>query len=902
MPDPLKKFNQPSGEMLQGTMSAMTLEQAQQTLWDSFSGFVDSSPWFKDYHNLLKVQQKKLGIELFKRGGTFLRYNHKHIIYQATGSQDRKMRGRTRIIAGIDELGWFVADEKKKDLQNANAEAVYTALSNSLATMRMKFNNQFTETEFDLPPILMLNISSPSAAKDYIMRLYKKGPKNPKMLAFQRATWHCVTGDTLIRTPDGFAPADSVSGLIGEDGRPFVKKEFEPTKIVRLRTASGITLRCTPDHKLEVLNINGYSFKKVSDLAPDDLLVRKLISPQTAGKHIDSKGLRLTSSLYYLLGAIVYGSTIDLNKIVVKNSDANLIDLITSKLGHLGIDHKTAWKKVDGVPSGVITIEDPRFLELVLSLGMISGPLHQIVIPDFALTLPAEALKAYLCGFMDQAGVISNREYHYEIYVRSVSTVLIYRLNALFSLLSVPSRISAHKNGKFRDIYQLRIYGNETLQAYKKSVGFEHTIKYQNLMSICTRISTRMPFNEKMYRQAIDCFLGKYGLYSLPYSTRKQLGPDKSFVSKKLLSECAASDQSYSRLLSCDELAEPYEILDENEVQPVYDFSIESDDHTYLSNSFVSHNCNPDYTLETLKSEFATMDPLIFNRDFGAEPPLNSEPFISDIRAIQAIATGKQETKMNVNVQIEQSNTGYEGYIYAEGSFTPDSKPRIAAFDLGSNKNALACCIMSLDNEGKPCLDYAMALYPRPGYAINIAKVFDMFTVPMVKSLNIKHVFFDRWQSLDQVHRLRGMKVNAEIYSLTYRDLSSVRSLIATQGVVLPTFDKDLSQYISDYLEVDDYRAPTPYVDLAIQLLTIRDLGYAVVKPLIGDDDIFRAFALGVSRLQEPAVKKQYASAVIEGGPRDNQRGLVVTRLPSGAPSGYISNNSPMVSFYSKKK
>lgn len=456
--NPLRYFNQPSGELLMGTFSALTADQAAQTLWESYKGFVESSPWFQSYHRFLKTEGKRLGVELLHELKTSTGYTHKQMLWHATGSEDRKMRGRTRIFAAIDELGWFTSDESKPNLQFMNADAVYTALSNSLATMRMKFNQLWGETNYDSPPIIMANISSPSSAKDKIMRLEKSARDNPKMLAVAFPTW-----------------------------------------------------------------------------------------------------------------------------------------------------------------------------------GM-----------------------------------------------------------------------------------------------------------------------------------------------------------------------------------------------------------------------------NNDYTYDSLRAEFASMSDEAFMRDFGAEPPLAANPFLSDPKVIDKIAYGEMDQAIVVVPILDKDRMG-DGFKSVKLVSTIANKtfPRLIAFDLGFRKNALAACVFSLSPDSKPRLDFAIAVYPDKGTPVNTVHFFENFTVPLVSLFQVKHAFFDRWQSLDQIQRLKDLGVKAQTHSLTYKDMDSVRGLILSQSVIIPKMDKSMVEHVKDY--IDDKALSQAIPNLGMQLLTVRDLGHRMEKPLMGDDDLFRAFCLGVVALSDQKIKDQYS-------------------------------------------
>jgi len=64
--------------------------------------------------------------------------------------------------------------------------------------------------------------------------------------------------------------------------------------------------------------------------------------------------------------------------------------------------------------------------------------------------------------------------------------------------------------------------------------------------------------------------------------------------------------------------------------------------------------------------------------------------------------------------------------------------------------------------------------------------------------------------------------------------------------------EKYVKEYVDDVLHIDAITL------LGIQLLTVRDTGHKMAKPLLGDDDVFRAFALGATKLADPKIKEEY--------------------------------------------
>lgn len=484
--NPLRHYRQPAGDLLMGTFSALTAEQAEHTLWEAFKGFIDASPWYRDYHNFLKAESKRIGSELLLDRRSFLQYPHKQLYWHFTGSEDRKMRGKTRIFGCPDEIGWMNSDESKSNNQIMNADAVYTALSNSLATMRRKWMQIWSPENFDSPPILMASISSPSAGKDKIMRLLKDAHRNPRIYAVKLPSW----------------------------------------------------------------------------------------------------------------------------------------------------------------------------------------------------------------------------------------------------------------------------------------------------------------------------------------------------------------------------LA------------------------------------NPDYSYEGLRTEFSHLDDKTFDRDFGAEPPIAANPFLTDPQIIDRIA---QEVPFSgVAIQKIREADSFGGTFLSAKAvpIAPERMvPRVLTFDLGYRKNALACCMFSLSAESKPKLDMAFVLTPENKASINLPHFFDNFTMPLVQNFNIRYAFFDRWQSLDQVQRLRDHRIDARVHSLTYKSIDSVRGAILSQGVGIPKLGKTMQEYVSVYVEKDLYAlSEEPLAYLGMQMLTVRDTGFTFAKPLEGDDDLFRAFALGVDRLMDPAIRKTLANSprTVAGGQSVAPLGAVYSKREKG--------------------
>lgn len=143
-----------------------------------------------EYHAMLDDYGKRLGVEFFRKKDIYLKYMHKNLELYPAGPSKRALRGRTRWLAGTDELGWWpIADEGNKDRERADGEEVYKALDRSLLTMRREIRTLFKKGYSNFLMPLNINVSSPSDQADMINRLVEKNKGSTRCLALRLPTW-----------------------------------------------------------------------------------------------------------------------------------------------------------------------------------------------------------------------------------------------------------------------------------------------------------------------------------------------------------------------------------------------------------------------------------------------------------------------------------------------------------------------------------------------------------------------------------------------------------------------------------------------------------------------------------------------------------------------------------------
>lgn len=186
---PVETLGLMSSSILIGTCTALTWAKAQELLYDPISNAIENSKWFQQYFQLLDDYEERTGIELYKFKDTFLSFNHKNLILNTSGPNKRTLRGATRWVSIIDEIGWFPHGDDNDERERASANEVYVSLDRSLKTVR-KTGLKLLQSGYDNIPLAYgCSISSPSSYNDKIMELVRNFKGSKEVLVHQAPTW-----------------------------------------------------------------------------------------------------------------------------------------------------------------------------------------------------------------------------------------------------------------------------------------------------------------------------------------------------------------------------------------------------------------------------------------------------------------------------------------------------------------------------------------------------------------------------------------------------------------------------------------------------------------------------------------------------------------------------------------
>ena len=187
--NPVEALGLVRNSVLTGTVVGLTYQKAVELMWTPIYSAMLQSEWFTEYHKMLDHHAKESGRDIYKFRPTYIQYNHKNILLTPSGPNKRTLRGNTRIIGVVDELGWYPHGEEKEHLEKAGANELYTALDNSLATVRGKALRLAAGSMPHMPIAYMMSISSPSSYWDKIMSLERSHKGSRDVLTCRLATW-----------------------------------------------------------------------------------------------------------------------------------------------------------------------------------------------------------------------------------------------------------------------------------------------------------------------------------------------------------------------------------------------------------------------------------------------------------------------------------------------------------------------------------------------------------------------------------------------------------------------------------------------------------------------------------------------------------------------------------------
>lgn len=299
-------------------------------------------------------------------------------------------------------------------------------------------------------------------------------------------------------------------------------------------------------------------------------------------------------------------------------------------------------------------------------------------------------------------------------------------------------------------------------------------------------------------------------------------------------------------------------------------------------------------------TEYATLGEVEADRNFGAIPPLTVSPWIVDPRPVLLVVRGREDIPIvTVDFKSEKSVFGDQTAWYELKSVSNASTPLVLSIDNGYSNNAFALTLSGIGKEGLPYIHQCLMLKPQEGsFVVNLAHMWDRLIYPLVCKANITLVLYDRWNSLQNIQQLQNEGKDARQYSLTPKDFELFRRKLMNQEVSYPFSEHTPKVFLDsgiadvDLVQISQTR---PGFALLLQTLTVRQIGNRLVKPLHGDDDIFRTAMLALKFLYDPEIASKLGFVASTG--KQAKKGMSVssfisTKLKSAGNVGSLISGS----------
>ena len=954
MQNPTKIYGIGSNQILQGTFVALTQSQAMENLWTPYYGYLTGSPWFKKYHELMAYYDAKYGLEMVKVRDTFVLYKHRSLLVYPASPDLRVLRGRC-VTGGtiintnsgflhFDELvksdGYLKSVGMLVDSPRGIRSVSHTYKDRS-PTVKLTTRNGYSIEGTHEHPMLVITknlnlkwkrLDSISVGDWIVSTTSKNSPMygttcirpelatilgymvangyrnevssdDPKVISNLSRCYTELTGLDLVSVSgtDGVRSATHRlnSGLTSSKGakNDFVTKYLKPTGFkatlsarkeipVGIRTASLPILHEFLESYFECdSGINGggknapweIEVGSASKKLAHQLHVILLHSYGIVGRmtkcvrydRLDPKTGRFDAQRKYWLITITGHDAYTFLRSFARAKVQKYKDRFRDVPAGYASDRRSVpyirtyiWNLYKNS-----TVGNPKELKMQMEDGSVVSRYRQ----------PIPAMVKHM------------RPHHARLADYPAPEFLAYGDTA--NALDFISRISSRAAGKIERILDLGAHfeevisighGSKPKNVYDITVPEGHAFTANGLTSHNTRLWGAMDELGWMDNNAATASkkvkANATGTYQALSNSLQTVRAEEQRLIAAGMVDCL-SGYMYN-------ISSPSSIRDK--ICELYRLSQGS--KKMLGIQAPTWKINPKFSRATLDEDFRK-DPIAAERDFGANPPLSSAPFINDFSIITDAMKEKGKNFVNYKHQVfvahdlEKTKTRYASILGCKES-TINS---VLALDAGETNNSFAMSVMSKQG-GIISIDCLIDIMPLPGIPLNYTLIYNEIILPICKMRNVKIVVSDRWNSTKILQDLYDTLVIAKYqkYSLKYEDMWNFKSRLEQRSVQIPRSAllnsvEDLRGFdVSEYPRCFENR---PVEHFMFQCVTVQDSGRQVIKGPDMTDDLWRATVLGCWALENPDFSYYLKEEIKSQQSRDPRR-LAVSRAGSGYSSG----------------
>jgi len=307
---------------------------------------------------------------------------------------------------------------------------------------------------------------------------------------------------------------------------------------------------------------------------------------------------------------------------------------------------------------------------------------------------------------------------------------------------------------------------------------------------------------------------------------------------------------------------------------------------TILALNLATWEIHPKLTRKAIIKAFDP-DPMRLERDFGARPPLNNNPFVEDPDVITRMADEETGNRVVIKLKSEMRKERLRIVPEIQRILAPlRMRPTVLAVDAGYSNNSFAMAVLGPPlnpNAGTKCVIHALieVIPAKKAGTIDFNAVYENVFTPVIQQLNVKAMLADRWNSLKMLHDAAAdFDIFVDQYSLKYQDFVFVRSYMESGALRMPKFGMTDAQRMNpDLTNYPACFAGYPVDHFFFQAITVRDLEKTVDKGLNLTDDLWRAVVLGARFVLDEEFAEKYL------------RGTMAKRAIGGIAAGSYGTN-----------
>ena len=885
LPDIHSMFGLLPSVILHGTFVGLRYTDAVQNLWDPYFDNVTNTPWFKQYIDFLHEEGNRIGKELVKINGSAIAWAHKRMLWAPAGPDKRMLRGRTRIFAAGDEVGWFFGGG---DGVKYNWDEVQKALGNSLMTIRPKARQLLHEYP-DMPNAIECDISSPSSKLDPIMRAYKQSQGSKVSFGWKYPTWEV---NPNIRKED-LAEEFRVNPIEAErdfganppfSTDPYIKSPASLVPLFKHEWKNSIRfkgLRFTKDSlggvvqypAIEIRNPAdapcclsldcGYNCVTGTTLIPTSkglLYIKDMISADEKSRTLDlicgshgeahkavevlNKGVKQTYRVVTKSGLTIK-ATQDHKFLVLRNNQLEYIPLIDLKLGDFLCSNMNQPHRVSKLP---LSLSEPtQQVESVSKKGRIYTR------TDTTITVPNKPSHmtpslAYLIGAIVSEGSFNK----YQISIANSDPVFLDYISKcsqeVFGLS--PKIYTTHKKGdKYKIHNTVGTINKDVYRAY-----WCNSIIAKWLQELGLKISKGRSFSKKK---------------SIPWSIlQADEESQKAFTAAYIEADGSIEEKVKRITIWSSSPAILHEFQCMLQVHGIYssigtsnNLVTNSSQHAVRLLDWIRPYLSPRYSSHEICADRTIRCRLPIESRFFRQRSLSYEDYRSGVYndVLDKIRREDENEYVRITTLLDL------GYIYSPiVSIEEYKKTRVFDIRMSDegehafianglivhNCNSFAISLhhwVDEDGEKKIVTSGLLEIIPDPN-PIDYVGVYRNVIGPILEAYDVRLVVFDRWQSINlqqQIYQDYG--IDALQYSVNMDDFELQRSRIYAGEWLFCGLETRLDDLLELNKNLKDLIDRKPFSHLFLQFLTSKDTGRTVTKGDETTDDLLRACVLGTS-------------------------------------------------------